>query len=243
MLAKLVRADPSTVRTAGQPSPARPTRPATGARTSVKNTSLKCSEQSISWIGRTSMPSDAMSTSNRLRPCRAAGPRSVPHSSRPKCACRAILLQIFWPFTTKWSPRQSPLVVRLGGPDPAPGSENSWHQISRPIRIGSRCRARCSSVPVSISSGATKFKGGDSSTGSNPRRSSSSWASRHSTGPAARPPNSTGSASRRTRLRLRPAASPGDARALQHCPSAPPAESRCRARRRSRRGSGAGRDR
>ena len=39
------------------------------------------------------------------------------------------------------------LVVRLARSEPAPGSENSWHQIISPRNVGGRNRCFCSSVP------------------------------------------------------------------------------------------------
>ena len=54
--------------------------------------------------------------------------------------CWARLVQIFWPVTRQppspWWPVRSE-----ARSEPASGSENSWHQISSPVRIGSRKRS------------------------------------------------------------------------------------------------------
>ena len=51
---------------------------------------------------------------------------------------RASDVQIFWPLTTYSSPSRTARVPRLARSLPAPGSLNSWHQISSPASIGER---------------------------------------------------------------------------------------------------------
>ena len=48
------------------------------------------------------------------------------------------IVQIFWPLTTHSSPSRTARVPRLARSDPAPGSLNSWHQISSPASSGNR---------------------------------------------------------------------------------------------------------
>ncbi len=55
--------------------------------------------------------------------------------------------QTFWPLTTKWPSRASARVRTPARSEPAPGSENPWHQISSAERIFERCRSFCRSVP------------------------------------------------------------------------------------------------
>ena len=47
------------------------------------------------------------------------------------------------------SPSRTAVAWRLATSEPAPGSENSWHQISSPRSIGGRYRFFCSSLPHS----------------------------------------------------------------------------------------------
>ena len=63
----------------------------------------------------------------------------------------------FCPFTTHASPGPSARTARVASParsDPAPGSLNSWHQISSPVHSGRIQRAFCSSVPKARMVGA-----------------------------------------------------------------------------------------
>ena len=50
-------------------------------------------------------------------------------------ACWAMLVQIFWPLTTKSSPSSTARVCSEARSEPELGSENPWHQISSPLRI------------------------------------------------------------------------------------------------------------
>ena len=72
---------------------------------------------------------------------------SVRASSAPHCEYCAAVVQIFWPVMRH---PPSTLVALVDSParsDPAPGSENSWHQIISPRNVGGRNRCCCSSVP------------------------------------------------------------------------------------------------
>ena len=57
------------------------------------------------------------------------------------------VVQIFWPVMRQPPSTLVALVDRLARSDPAPGSENSWHQIISPRKVGGRNRCCCSSVP------------------------------------------------------------------------------------------------
>ena len=63
---------------------------------------------------------------------------SVRASSRPKLARWATVVQTFWPLSTHSSPSRSARVARLATSEPAPGSLNSWHQISSQVNSGRR---------------------------------------------------------------------------------------------------------
>ena len=56
-------------------------------------------------------------------------------------------VQTFCPLTTQRSPSRTARVARLARSDPAPGSLNSWHQISSPVHSGLSQRFFCSSEP------------------------------------------------------------------------------------------------
>ena len=72
---------------------------------------------------------------------------SVRASSAPHCEYCAAVVQIFWPVIRQPPSTLVALVVRLARSEPAPGSENSWHQIISPRKVGGRNRCCCSSVP------------------------------------------------------------------------------------------------
>ena len=59
----------------------------------------------------------------------------------------------FCPLTSHSSPSRSARHCSPARSDPAPGSENSWHQTSCPLTIIGRNRAHCSSVPWSMIAG------------------------------------------------------------------------------------------
>ena len=44
-----------------------------------------------------------------------------------------MLLHTFWPLMTQRSPSRSARVVSPARSEPAPGSLNSWHQLTRPV--------------------------------------------------------------------------------------------------------------
>ena len=50
----------------------------------------------------------------------------------------AKLVHTFWPVTTHSSPSRTARVESPARSEPAPGSENSWHQISSPASSGRR---------------------------------------------------------------------------------------------------------
>ena len=63
---------------------------------------------------------------------------SVRATSRPKVAMSPNDVQTFWPLTTHSSPSATADVARPARSEPAPGSLNSWHQISSPVKMGRR---------------------------------------------------------------------------------------------------------
>ena len=98
-------------------------------------------------IGRTSTPGWCMSMMKAVRPLCFGASGSVRASSKPKRDLCAIDVQIFEPLTTHSSPSRSARVASPATSEPAPGSLNSWHQISSEVKIGRRNRSCCSWVP------------------------------------------------------------------------------------------------
>ncbi len=72
---------------------------------------------------------------------------SVRASSAPHCEYCAAVVQIFWPVMRQPPSTLVALVDRPARSEPAPGSENSWHQIISPRKVGGRNLCCCSSVP------------------------------------------------------------------------------------------------
>src|SRR5271167_3376877 len=72
---------------------------------------------------------------------------SVLASSAPHCEYCAAVVQIFCPVMRQPPSARVALVVSPARSDPAPGSENSWHQTISPRKVGGRNRCFCSSVP------------------------------------------------------------------------------------------------
>ena len=72
---------------------------------------------------------------------------SVLASNAPHCEYCAAVVQIFCPVMRQPPPARVALVVNPARSDPAPGSENSWHQNMSPRKVGGRNRCFCSSVP------------------------------------------------------------------------------------------------
>src|SRR5271168_1935403 len=72
---------------------------------------------------------------------------SVLASNAPHCENCAAVVQIFWPVMRQPPSTRVALVDRPARSEPAPGSENSWHQTISPRNVGGRNRCFCSSVP------------------------------------------------------------------------------------------------
>ena len=96
-----------------------------------------------------------MSTMKYVRPLCFGASGSVRAQRMPQSAMWPSDVQTFWPFTIQWSSCLMARVARLARSEPAPGSENSWHQPSSPVKIGRRWRALCAAVPQAASVGAT----------------------------------------------------------------------------------------
>ena len=100
---------------------------ATGMRTSVRNTSLKC-DWRVGWTsGRTSMPGLVMSTMMKVMPLCFGASGSVRTSSMPQLQNCAAEFHTFWPVTTNSSPSRTARHARPARSLPAPGSLKSWH--------------------------------------------------------------------------------------------------------------------
>ena len=104
----------------------------------MKNTSLNRAEPVISTIGRISMPGVSIGQMKYEMPLCLGTSGSVRAMRMPNCEIWAIDVQIFWPLTTHSSPSRTARVDRLARSLPAPGSLNSWHQISSAASSGNR---------------------------------------------------------------------------------------------------------
>ena len=65
----------------------------------------------------------------------------------------ANVVQTFWPVTTQSPLSLTAFVFSDARSEPDSGSENPWHQISSPERIGWMKRSFCSSVPCPMTVG------------------------------------------------------------------------------------------
>src|ERR1700759_2741521 len=74
-------------------------------------------------------------------------------SSAPHCEYCAPVVQIFCPVIRQPPSTFVALVDRLARSEPAPGSENSWHQIMPPRNVGGRKRCCWASVPYATIDG------------------------------------------------------------------------------------------
>ena len=126
------------------PCPTAPSRCASGTRTSVKNTSLKCDAPDIWWIGRISMPGDRISRKKKVSPSCFGRFGSVRTTMMPKSDRCAPEVQIFCPLMIQSSPSRSARVRNAARSDPPAGSENNWHHTSSPRSAGLTWRSRCS---------------------------------------------------------------------------------------------------
>ena len=104
----------------------------------------------------------------------------------------APLVQTFCPVTRQPSPSGTARVLSAARSEPASGSENPWHQISSPERIGPRNRSFCSSVPQTISVGPPSRMPSTLAASGARARPSSSKKIADSVSVAPRPPCSTG---------------------------------------------------
>ena len=124
-----------------------PTTFSAGMCTSVRNVSLKCATPVIWRSGRTSTPSERMSTRKYVMPRCLGTSQSVRARRMPQSATCAKEFQTFWPLTIQDSPSSSARVVRPARSEPAPGSLKSWHHTFSPRSIAGMWASFCSSVP------------------------------------------------------------------------------------------------
>ena len=92
----------------------------------------------MSTSGRTVTPGWRMSITNIVRPACRCEPGSVRATIAPKSAHCATLVHTFWPVSSQPASSATARVDSPATSDPAPGSENSWHQISSPRSSGRR---------------------------------------------------------------------------------------------------------
>ena len=72
---------------------------------------------------------------------------SVRARQMPQSARSATEFQTFWPVSRQPPSTRSARIRSEARSEPAPGSENSWHQVSSPSSDGRTNRSRCASVP------------------------------------------------------------------------------------------------
>src|SRR5881392_1248094 len=94
-----------------------------------------------------------MSTRRKLMPLCLGASGLVRTRRKHQSATCAMLVQTFWPLTTKWPSSRTARVWRFARSEPAPGSEKPWHQSSSAVRIFGRKRACCAGVPCFMSVG------------------------------------------------------------------------------------------
>ena len=99
------------------------------------------------------MPGVRMSTTKYVMPRCASASGSVRASRMPHCATCARVVHTFWPLTTYSSPSRMARVASDERSLPAPGSLNSWHQISEPSSRPGNQRCCWASVPATSSVG------------------------------------------------------------------------------------------
>ncbi len=92
-------------------------------RASVMKTSQNSDEPVICFSGRTSTPGWRMSMRKHVMPLCLGTAGSVRARRRPQSALAPPLVQIFWPLTSKWSPRSTAAVRSAARSEPALGSE------------------------------------------------------------------------------------------------------------------------
>jgi hypothetical protein len=120
------------------------------------------------------------------------GPPPV-RASRMACEARcARLVQIFCPWIRQPPSARDAWVRSEARSEPASGSENSWHQICSPVRIGRRKRVFCPAVPKSMIVGPAKSSPIVFSRSGAPARSASSAKMARSLASAPAPPYSFG---------------------------------------------------
>ena len=120
---------------AAHPALIPPITASTGTRASVRNTSLNIAWPVISYNGRSSTPSWCMSMAIQVMPRCLGASGSVRARSIPRSAVVPREVHTFWPLMIHSSPSSTALVVRPARSEPAPGSENNWHQAFCPVTM------------------------------------------------------------------------------------------------------------
>ena len=133
-----------------QPSLTSPSTFSCGTRTSSKKTSLNEAPPFICFKGLIVTPGACMSTMNAVMPLCFSASGFVRQMISPKSEYCAPEVHTFWPLTTHSSPSRTAVVDSDATSEPAPGSLNSWHQISSPRSSFVRYRCCCASVPHAL---------------------------------------------------------------------------------------------
>ena len=116
--------------------------------------------------------------------CGASG--SVRARQIAKSVSCASDVHTFWPVSRQPPSTRTARVRSAARSEPAPGSLNSWHQVSSPSSVGRTNRSRCASEPCARIVGAAQppiLRSGRSTPAAASSWSITSWV----TGSAARP--------------------------------------------------------
>src|SRR5207247_5400967 len=137
---------PSVARATVQPASTGPTTASSGTNTSSKKISLKSEFPDGIFSGRTVTPGACMSITIVVTPLCLGASGLVRTVARPKLASRAPLVHTFWPLIRQPPSVLVALVLMPAASDPAPGSLNSWHQMTSWLSAGRTQRATWSGV-------------------------------------------------------------------------------------------------
>ena len=137
---------PSVARATVQPPSTGPTTSASGTNTSSKNTSLKSECPVGIRSGRTVTPGACMSMTIVVMPSCLGASGFVRTVASPRPATCAPLVQTFCPLMSQPPSVRTALVLMPAASEPAPGSLNSWHQLTSRSSAGRTQRCTWSGV-------------------------------------------------------------------------------------------------
>jgi hypothetical protein len=133
-----------------------------------------------------------MSTTRYEIPLCFGASASVRARQMPQRANCAYDVHTFWPLSSHPSPSRTAEVVSEARSLPAPGSLNSWHQISSAVRMRDSQRSFCAALPWASRVGPARLMPTRLTGCGAPARAYSALKIATSTGKAPRPPYSAG---------------------------------------------------